>query len=129
MDDQIGSAGNLGKGSFDNTTDTIPIYWTTDSGQTWTGVNSDPANLKGLCALFKVNANTIYGAGRVRGPAHLLKTIDKGATWTVIDLLTTAGLGSATELYFTSPDTGFVIGMNATPYETGPNAPYMWKVV
>ena len=129
MDDQIGIAGNLGKGSFDNTSDTIPIYRTTDSGQTWTGINPDPTNLKGLCALFKVNDNTIYGAGRVRGPAHLVKSIDKGATWTVIDLLATAGLGAATDLYFTSPDTGFVIGMNATPFTTGTTATYKGKVV
>jgi photosystem II stability/assembly factor-like uncharacterized protein len=129
MDDQIGIAGNLGKGSFDNTFDTIPIYRTSDGGQNWTGFNPDPANLKGLCALQKINANTIYGAGRVRGPGQLIKSTDKGLTWTTIDLLATAGLGAATDLYFSSPDTGFVIGMNAIPFATGNDALYKGKII
>lgn len=129
MDDQVGIVGNLGKGSYDDkSVDTIPIYRTTDGGLTWVGTNPGPGSLKGMCALFKVNQSTIYGAGRVRGPAHLIKSTDKGATWQVITL-TSFGLGAAMDLYFSHPDTGFVVGMNEGPFSTVLGANYKGKVI
>ena len=128
MDAQTGIAGNLGKGSFDNTYDTIPLYRTTNGGLTWEGTNPFPQTLKGLCALTRLNENTIYGVGRVRGPAHLITSTNKGETWNLKDLKS-AGLGAAMDLYFSHPDTGFVVGMDTNQYQTGNSASYKGKVI
>lgn len=119
LDSKIGFSGNLGKGAFDNATDTVPLFVTKDAGNTWTPINpAAGSNMKGLCAMFKVNDSTLYTAGRVRGPAFLMKTKNKGQTWETIDL-TPFGLSAAMDLYFSHPDTGFVVGMNEKPYSSG----------
>ncbi len=129
LNSKIGFAGNLGKGSYDvASTDTMPIYKTSNGGQTWTAFNPGPNALKGICAMFKVNDQSLYAVGRVRGPAHLVKTQDAGQTWSVIDL-SPFGLGAAMDLYFFGPDTGYVVGMDATPYATGTSATYKGKIV
>ncbi len=48
MDAQTGIAGNLGKGSFDNTYDTIPLYRTTNGGLTWGRHKSFSTNPEGI---------------------------------------------------------------------------------
>lgn len=98
VDQNRGFAGNIGTEYFPNVTDETPLYETRDGGETWTAVTNitGPA-VKGLCAIWVnrfsyVNAGVldykthIYAAGRVGGPAFLLKSTDGGETWTSSDL-------------------------------------------
>lgn len=98
VDERHGFAGNIGTDYFPKVTDTIPLYETKDGGETWqpvTGIKG-PA-VKGICAIEIVkkpfiNAGqldyktSIFAAGRVGGPAFLLKSEDDGTTWQSIDL-------------------------------------------
>lgn len=98
VDEMRGFAGNIGTNYFPNVTDTIPLYETSDGGETWKAVaNVDERMIKGVCAIDIVrkpfiNAGNldyktyIYAAGRVGSPAFLLKSEDGGRTWKSIDM-------------------------------------------
>lgn len=109
IDSLHGFAGNIGTDYFPNVSDTIPLYRTTDGGVSWqpvTAITGDQP--KGLCAIQVVNPQVIYAGGRVGSPAHLIKSTDGGATWASQSLA--AHIAMVTDLYFSSPDTGFVFG-------------------
>lgn len=97
-DELRGFAGNIGTDYFPKVTDTTPLYETFDGGETWKPVTNikGPA-MKGICAIEIVkkpfiNAGkldyktTIYAAGRVGGPAFLLKSEDGGESWQSMDM-------------------------------------------
>jgi photosystem II stability/assembly factor-like uncharacterized protein len=98
IDEMRGFAGNIGTNYFPNVTDTIPLYETSDGGDTWKPVAGVTEQMiKGICAIEIVkkpfiNAGkldykaTIYAGGRVGSPAFLLKSEDSGATWQSIDM-------------------------------------------
>ncbi|MBA2605980.1 MAG: hypothetical protein H0U96_03810 [Acidobacteria bacterium] len=98
VDELRGFAGNIGTDYFPNVTDTTPLYETSDGGETWKPVtNIKGPTMKGVCAIEIVkkpfiNAGkldyktSIYAAGRVGGPAFLLKSEDGGASWESTDL-------------------------------------------
>lgn len=98
VDEMRGFAGNIGTNYFPNVSDTTPLYETSDGGETWQPVAGvDERMIKGVCAIEIVkkafiNAGkldykaTIYAAGRVGGPAFLLKSEDGGKTWQSIDM-------------------------------------------
>ncbi len=50
----------------------------------------------------------IYGCGRYSGPPIVLKSRDAGATWESLDL--SAHVSTLVDCYFTSADSGFVVG-------------------
>lgn len=115
----VGFAGNIGTDYFPGVTDPVPFYKTTNGGVTWLPVTYSGPTVKGLCAIDYVatpfiNAGildtnyTIYAAGRVGGPAYMLKSADNGSSWTSIDL--SAWIGMVTDVKFISKDTGFVFG-------------------
>lgn len=104
-----GFAGNIGTDYFPNVSDATPLYRTDDGGASWqpvtTIVGDAPA---GLCAIQVITPEVIVAGGRVGGPAHLLRSTDGGATWTAQSLA--SQISMITDLYFSSPDTGFVFG-------------------
>jgi photosystem II stability/assembly factor-like uncharacterized protein len=109
---QKGWAGNLGQGRWSPTIDTMPLYETTDGGNTWQPVTSISGTLpKGICGINVVNESVVYAVGRVGGPAYLLKTTNGGASWNSIDMNSLAN--QLIDCRFFSPDTGFVIGSYA----------------
>lgn len=104
IDAQHGFAGNIGTDYFPGVTDTRPLYRTADGGRTWTPVD-DPTVLamRGVCAIDIVHEpfinagelghrTVVHVGGRVGGPAHLLRSLDGGATWSMIDLSAQAGM-------------------------------------
>lgn len=109
VDSLRGFAGNIGTNYFPGVTDTNPLYRTLDGGQTWTVVTqlTGPTPV-GLCALQVVTPQVIYAAGRVGGPAHLLKSTDGGQTWT--SRVLNPAIAMITDVHFVSADTGFVFG-------------------
>lgn len=98
VDSLHGYAGNIGTEYFPGVTDTNPLYETQDGGQSWNVVaNLPPSAIKGICGIdiLKtkfINAGqlgertVIHAGGRVGGPAFLLRSLDGGHSWSVLDL-------------------------------------------
>jgi photosystem II stability/assembly factor-like uncharacterized protein/PKD repeat protein len=106
-DSLTGWVGNLGDSV--STPDTIPLYHTTDGGHTWHPVTNIPnPQPKGICGISVVTDSIVYAYGRYYGPPVLLKTVDKGATWTSTDMSPYAS--GLVDAHFFNKDTGFVTG-------------------
>lgn len=101
---QNGLAGNIGTDYFPGVTDNVPLYRTSDGGRTWRPID-DPVvkSMRGVCAIDIVHEpfinagelghrSVVHVGGRVGGPAHLLRSLDGGATWSMIDLSAQAGM-------------------------------------
>jgi photosystem II stability/assembly factor-like uncharacterized protein len=98
VDADNGFAGNIGIDYFPGVTDTRPLYRTRNGGKTWNVVESlTGEQVKGLCAIDVlhsrfVNAGkldqrtVIHAGGRVGGPATLLRSLDGGDSWKIIDM-------------------------------------------
>ncbi len=104
-----GFAGNVGVGEF-GATDMSPLYETRDGGAIWTPVPAwNGRTPTGLCGMQVVNDSVVVAVGRVRGPAFFARTTDGGVTWRSKDM---AGYAAGLiDVYFTSPDTGFAVGL------------------
>ncbi len=117
LDSLTGVAGNLGTNEFGGQTDTNLIYRTTNGGNTWLPINNFLGTKpRGICGLNVINDSIIVGVGRVRGPVYFLKSTDKGETWNTKSMSSYAA--DLMDIYFTSPDSGFVVGGNGAPNET-----------
>lgn len=80
-------------------------YKTTNGGSTWTlDVNAPRQNIRFL------NANFGYG---IDDSFTLYKTYNAGNTWTTINLSST-GIEIPSDVYFITPDTGFIVSYNFT---------------
>lgn len=86
-----------------------PLFETSDGGTTWSMVPKIPSlDSEGICGFSVVGDSVIYGAGRIGGPARLIKSTDKGATWQSFDLTPYAAF--LVDCYFFSRDSGFIVG-------------------
>jgi len=104
VDARHGYLGNVGTEYYPGVTDTRPLYRTQDGGVTWTPVSVPGIEIvKGICGIDVLQETRIFqgqtrsvpvihAAGRVGGPAALLRSVDGGDTWTVIDLRAQAGM-------------------------------------
>jgi len=112
VDAQHGFAGNLGAGLSASITDETVLYETKDAGATWTPVTaiSGPAP-SGVCNLTVIDGDHLVAIGRANGPAHVMMTADRGATWTSTDL--GRQMSMLIDGHFTSKDEGVVVGMKA----------------
>jgi photosystem II stability/assembly factor-like uncharacterized protein len=97
IDSLNGFVGNIGTDYFPNVTDTVPLYRTTDGGNTWTPVEYKGPRVKGLCAINIVqepiiNAGNlayrahVYCGGRVGSPAFTMMSHDNGKTFQSQDM-------------------------------------------
>lgn len=116
LDEKTGFLGNVGD-YYPGVTDTTPLYRTRDGGASWTPVRFGDAVVPGICAIDIVRARAIFqgklrdrvvvhAAGRVGGPAKLLRSVDGGDSWSVIDLSGQAGM--ILDVKFLDANTGFV---------------------
>lgn len=103
-----GWIGNLADSTI--TPDTIPFYQTNDGGKTLTPVTLPSPRPKGVCGISVINDSIIYAYGRYFGPAILLKTINKGVTWTTQNM--NAYATGLVDAHFFDKDTGFITGCN-----------------
>jgi photosystem II stability/assembly factor-like uncharacterized protein len=68
----------------------------------------------GLCSLWSVDAQTIYGVGRWDGPAVFVRTADGGQSWESVSL--GPALTGAVDLYFFDRMNGIVVGGRGVGY-------------
>lgn len=120
VDSQLGFAGSIGTEYFPGVTDTNPLYRTTDGGANWAPVTGIAGpQVKGLCAIDIVTSSfinagnlehrtVVHAAGRVGGPAYLMRSLDAGATWKSIDM--TVHVAAITDVKFFDEMNGMVIG-------------------
>jgi len=115
--EQDGYIGNIGTGYYPNVEDETPLYQTRDGGQTWQAVDTGQQTIKGVCAIhllrderiYQGEANSvsiIHAAGRVGGPTGILRSIDSGSSWQVIDMSDQAAM--ILDVIFFSKDEGLV---------------------
>jgi photosystem II stability/assembly factor-like uncharacterized protein len=123
---QRGWAGNLGPGSYDGSvTDTNLLFETFDGGNNWSPVaDINNSDMKGFCAIQVLDAQHIYGGGRVRGPAHFAYSTNGGTNWAVTNLTAAGIMGGIMDVYFKDPLNGFLVGMGTNAYTTTCITPY-----
>lgn len=104
VDEKNGFLGNVGTDYYPGVTDTKPLYRTRDGGATWQPVEAAGIEIvKGICGIDVLTqkrifqgtlrpATIVHAAGRVGGPATMLRSTDGGETWRVIDLKPHAGM-------------------------------------
>src|SRR5438552_17541214 len=114
----VGFGGNLGQGSYDGgTTDTNVLYRSYDGGVTWSNVPGfAEAGMKGLCVLDVLDAQHIYGGGRVRGPVFFLKSSDGGTNWSMVNLTAMGVMNAIMDVYFSDPMSGWAVGMDTNAF-------------
>jgi photosystem II stability/assembly factor-like uncharacterized protein len=97
------------------------LYATTDGGETWTSIDADlPDNApSAICGLSVVNEQVVYASGTnfPNRPAAIVKTTDGGETWTGWSMAEHATL--LVDIYFTTPETGWVVGGKANVANPG----------
>ncbi|GAB5537313.1 MAG: hypothetical protein Rubg2KO_35620 [Rubricoccaceae bacterium] len=86
------------------------LYETRDGGQSFQDITSriQPAIQGGICSLFAVSDQVVYGAGQFNSPAYLIKTTDGGQTWTSTSLAPL--LNTAIDVYFFDENRGLAVG-------------------
>ncbi len=115
-----GFVGNLGTNAYDaNVKDTNILYQTSDGGDTWSPVQAvNASGMKGFCAFHVLDSHTIYGGGRVRGPAYFVKSTDAGTNWTIVNLTAMGVMNGIMDVYFKDATNGFVVGMDTNSYSS-----------
>jgi photosystem II stability/assembly factor-like uncharacterized protein len=126
----IGFAGNLGPGSYDGgATNSEVVYRSYDGGVTWSNVPGfTAAGMRGLCAIFVLDSQHIYGAGRVRGPAFFIKSSDGGTNWAIFNLTAQGVMNGIMDVYFHDANNGWVVGMDTNAYSTSCSPPYYGRI-
>lgn len=129
VDARHGFLGNVGTDYYPSVTDTRPLYRTRDGGVTWTPVEAPGIDIvKGICGIDVVNETRIFqgetrtvpvihAAGRVGGPATMLRSVDGGETWRVIDLREQAGM--ILDVKFFDARNGLVCAATSSATEEG----------
>lgn len=126
VDARTGFIGNVGD-YYPGVTDTVPLYRTDDGGRTWTPVDLGGATVPGICAIDVLKTERIYqgklqprvvitAGGRVGGPANLIRSVDGGRTWRVIDM--GAHTGMILDVRFLDEQTGFVAASSGREVKT-----------
>lgn len=127
LDEQNGFLGNVGVGYYPNVSDTQPLYRTRDGGATWTPVAAPGIEaVGGICGIDIVRRRRIFqgearggaivhAAGRVGGPAAIMRSIDGGNTWRVIDMRAHAGM--ILDVKFFDADVGLVCSASSSDIE------------
>jgi photosystem II stability/assembly factor-like uncharacterized protein len=127
VDASLGFLGNVGVNYYPGVTDAHPLYRTVDGGLTFAPVMAPGIDkVAGICGIDILRTQRIYqgelrdvavihAAGRVGGPAALMRSEDSGDSWRVIDLSAHAGM--VLDVKFLTPKTGFIAAQ--APSEAG----------
>jgi photosystem II stability/assembly factor-like uncharacterized protein len=119
LDARIGFLGNVGTDYYPNVTDSNPLYRTADGGANWTPVAADGIGaVRGICGIDIVRTArgaVVHAAGRVGGPAAMLRSRDGGGHWEVMPLPPTVGM--ILDVKFFDSDHGFICAASASDIE------------
>lgn len=91
------------------------IFHTTNGGVNWQHDTLPFPQPQGICGISVVNSSYVFGCGIYRGPAHFIKTTNGGFNWITVNMSPAAT--SLVDCYFTSPDSGFVVGGIGLPHQ------------
>ena len=87
------------------------LFQTTDGGNNWSNITSRiPGPVAGICGLAKVDSHLIAGVGTFDNVATLIRSRDKGLSWTHQDLSDVAS--SLVEVVFLDTLHGLIGGMS-----------------
>jgi len=122
-DARTGFIGNVGVGYYPGVTDKTPLYRTDDGGKSWTAVDLGGAEVAGVCAIDILRTERVFqgklvpamlvtAAGRVGGPAALIRSVDGGKTWRVTDMSRWTSM--ILDVHFLDEKTGFVAGSSSS---------------
>lgn len=83
---------------------------TRDSGATWEDITDriHGADVPGICALTVVTDSIIVGVGRYSGPAVVVRSVDRGATWYSAPI--GAGVARLIDIHFVNESEGIAVG-------------------
>lgn len=123
QDRNTGYIGNIGTDYYPGVTDETPLYRTLDGGATWTAVDLRDQTIKGVCAIHILSTERIYqgnilptsiihAGGRVGGPTGILRSLDNGDNWSVIDMSGSAAM--ILDIVFFSENEGLVFASTST---------------
>jgi len=99
--DKIGWAGTLTRDQR---------LWSTQDGSYWTQVVNIPTNPTAICGISVVSESVVYASGTnyPNRPPAIIKTMDKGKTWSAIDMSQHASL--LVDIHFEDELRGWVVG-------------------
>jgi photosystem II stability/assembly factor-like uncharacterized protein len=118
IDKDNGFLGNVGTNYYPGVTDAQPLYRTRDAGASWQPISVPGIEkVAGICGidilpvarLFQGErriSHVIHAAGRVGGPAMVMRSEDSGESWRVLDLSAKAGM--ILDIKFLTATHGFV---------------------
>lgn len=85
------------------------LFKSTDGGTVWNEVTNIPSpRPQGICGLYSLDGQYIFGCGSYEISVHFIKSTDGGNSWITKDMSQYAS--GLTNCYFTSRDSGFVVG-------------------
>ena len=132
LNEDIGFIGTL-NGTF---------FKTVDGGINWAEVTNITPNPNAICGIDAVGTTTIYACGAYFNPAHIIKSIDSGDTWSFTDMSSYAD--GLVELLFLDELIGFAAGRASDGgmilktidgglswteiYNTNLSGEYVWKL-
>lgn len=127
VDARTGYIGNVGTGYYPGVSDTVPLYRTDDGGASWAPVPLGGATVGGICAIDVLRTSRIFqgqlvprtiitAAGRVGGPAGMIRSTDSGATWRVTDMSRWTGM--ILDVHFVTEQLGFVAASSGSDVAT-----------
>jgi photosystem II stability/assembly factor-like uncharacterized protein len=126
-DARRGFLGNVGTDYYPGVTDSRPFYRTEDGGASWSPVEVEGIGVvRGICGIDVLPQRRIYqgelragaivhAAGRVGGPAAILRSLDGGESCRVLDLAAHAGM--ILDVKFFDASTGFVCAATSSNVE------------
>ncbi len=122
-----GWIGNVGTDYYPGVTDKNPLYRTRDGGKTWDAVVAPGIEkISGICGIDVLHTQAIYqgalrprvivhAAGRVGGQAWLMRSVDGGDSFSVIDMNPHCGM--ILDVKFLDANTGFVCAASSADLE------------
>lgn len=125
FDEQVGFAGTLSSA----------LLRTDDGGATWVNINSSlPVVPGGICGMSVANDSTIYVTGIFYSPAYVMKSTDRGLTWTHQSM--SAQAFTLVDVHFKNSNEGYLVGGASMAAGQGKpvvlrtmNAGVSWEVV
>lgn len=98
------------KGWIGSLSEGYVLWQTGDGGETLTNITPrlGTQDALGICGLWVVNENVVYGVGRYYGPTRLYMTKNGGLTWTVKDMSQYAG--RLIDVFFFDEMNGMAVG-------------------